>query len=59
MVDTNPFIAELCVNSHYLESSWWKYYDSIEQRQRTIIRESKFVRKESGISLDNTLDFLD
>lgn len=57
MVDTNPFIAELCVNSHYLPDAWWKYYDSIQDKQRSVIRASKFVRTDSQIDLDNSLDF--
>lgn len=59
MVDTNPFISELCVGSHALEDAWWHYYDSIEQRSRSIIRFSKFVRTDSQISVDKTLDILD
>lgn len=59
MVDTNPFIAELCENSHYIERACWHWYDSIQQKQRSVIRVSKFQRDDSGINLDKSLDILD
>lgn len=31
MTEANPFIAELCIESHLIEDAWWTYYDSINQ----------------------------
>lgn len=34
----NPFIEELCVGSHHMESEWYRYYDSIDKRLNVVIK---------------------
>lgn len=38
MTETNPFIAELCIESHMLEDAWWHYYDNIRQCKGVVIQ---------------------
>lgn len=58
MTDKHPFIAELCEHSHYVKSAWWKYYNSVTQRQESIIRLTVEAKVESGIIFDDALDIL-
>lgn len=38
MTEKNPLIADLCVNSHVVETAWWTYYDCVNQRAGTVQR---------------------
>lgn len=38
MTTDNPFIAELCLDSHAVESAWFEYYDRVTQGKGIIIR---------------------
>jgi hypothetical protein len=38
LTEANPFIAELCVGSHILESAWWEFYDSVNQTKGLVNR---------------------
>lgn len=38
MCESNPFIAELCVDSHFIESAWWEYYDHRRQTKGVVAK---------------------
>jgi hypothetical protein len=48
MTEANPFISDLCIESHVLESAWFEYYDNINQCKGIVIR-TRFAKDREGL----------
>lgn len=46
LTEGHPFVRELCVESHIIESAWWEFYDSINQRKGVVIKGERSSKRE-------------